>query len=188
MPGDRARRRKLLLETDRLIVGELEAEQLEGLLPVFQSRPEYLQMVEGTSGVPGLYDLSKLRRDWWLAQQMPGRRMCGIYVKPSQAAVGVLDFIEESNSDGHPWVGLLMIHAAHGRQGYAREALDALLDHGRSLGWTAIRVGVLERNEAGLSFARAMRFRPVAHGGESSDQEVLIMELAWERGSEDSVP
>lgn len=173
----------LLLETDRLILADVEPEQLPELLEVFLSQTDYLELTELTAGERGLYDLSKLRRDWHIAQITPGRHMLGIYVKPSQAAVGVMDFMAESPSDGMPWLGLLLIHGAHQGRGLAAEALQALLAHGREEGWRVLRAGVLAANQAGLGFARRMGFREVGSGRETGGErgaEVVILELAVE--------
>lgn len=171
----------LLLETERLIIAQARPEQLPDLLPVFLSHPGYLQLAEGTAGQPGLYDISKLQRDWQVANITPGRWLAGIYVKPQQVAVGVLDFMEENPGDGLPWVGLLMVHAEHQGRGYAREALGALLERGRRRGWTVLRAGILRQNRAGLAFARRMGFREVGGGrevGATGGAPTVILELS----------
>lgn len=104
-----------------------------------------------------------------MAKISPGRWLSGIYVKPSQVAVGVLDFMEESPGDGLPWVGLLMVHAEHQGRGYAREALGALLERGRKRGWRALRVAVLRHNRAGLAFARRLGFQEVGASSSAPD-------------------
>ena len=42
-----------MLETERLVLREIEAEDLPALLPVYRSNPDYLALTEGPDG----YDL-----------------------------------------------------------------------------------------------------------------------------------
>ncbi len=145
-------------QTRRLVVAPLAADELPDALSAYASRPEHLALVEGSAAEPGRYDLAMLERDWAIAQATPGRVFAGIRLRASGELVGVLDWLDPNPADGLPWVGLVLVAAAHGRRGYAREAVEGLLAH---TGWTAVREGVIAGNEAGLALARALGFRPL---------------------------
>ncbi len=141
-----------MLETERLVLREVEADDLPALLPVYRSNPDYLALTEGPDG----YDLAKLERDWHLAQVTPGRQMLALVLKESGEVVGVLDYLDANPSDATPWIGLVIVHEKVQRRGLAAEALRALLDR-----WPVVRAGVIEGNERGLGLVRRLGFREV---------------------------
>jgi hypothetical protein len=98
-------------ETERLLVGDLEEGDLAAALEVFLSNPSYLELTDGSAGEPGRYDLGMLRRDFVLARISPGRHLAGIWTREPRELVGVLDWLEQHESDGLPWMGLLMVRA-----------------------------------------------------------------------------
>ena len=89
--------------------------------------------------------------------------------------------MDENPNDGAPWVGLVMVHAAHQRSGLAAEALHGLAEHGREHGWTRLREGVIEGNDAGMALARAVGMREVErkpHRIAAGERELAVMEVA----------
>lgn len=149
-------------ETRRLLVRRLREDDLEAILPVHTSNPDYLELTEGSGGQPGRYDLEMLQRDYVIAQMTPGRCLAGIFLKPTGEAVGVLDWMEENPSDGKPWIGLLMVHADHQRQRIASEAFRGLAEWLRARRFDVVRAGVIERDAAGRAFATSLGFELVA--------------------------
>ena len=149
------------LESERLLIREMTADDLEKVLPVYLSNPDFLQQMEGSEGEAGRYDLQRWQRDWHIAQLMPGRHTLACYLKETGEAVGYVEFLEE-HDDGAPWIGVLTIHSAHQRQGLGTEAFQRLIAHFREeYGWPLIRAGVLEGNEAGRGFAQHLGFQPI---------------------------
>lgn len=153
---------ELAFETDRLVVRELLEEDLEPLLRVYASNPDYLAPTEGSAGQPGRYDLEMLKRDLHIAHITPGRWMAGLFLKPSGEAVGVLDWMQKNPSDGKPWIGLLMVRADLHRQGLATEAFKGLAAELLTAGCAVVRAGVIKRNPAGLALTQRLGFRPVS--------------------------
>jgi RimJ/RimL family protein N-acetyltransferase len=97
------------------------------------------------------------------------------------ACVGVLDWMDENPNDGAPWLGLIMIHADRQHLGLAGEAVAGLAEHGRAAGWTRLREGVLEGNDAGMALARSAGMDEVErkrHRVAAGDRELAVMELA----------
>ncbi|HLI07671.1 MAG TPA: GNAT family N-acetyltransferase [Ktedonobacteraceae bacterium] len=148
-------------ESERLSIREITAHDVEKVLPVHLSNPDFLQQMEGSEGEAGRYDLQRWQRDWQIAQMMPGRHTLACYLKKTGEAVGYVEYLEE-HDDGAPWIGVLTIHRAHQRQGLGTEAFQHLIAHFRAeYGWSRLRAGVLEHNEAGLGFARHLGFQPI---------------------------
>jgi hypothetical protein len=51
----------IAVESERLTIRELTAEDLPLLMPVHLSKPEFLALVEGSEGEAGRYDLARWR-------------------------------------------------------------------------------------------------------------------------------
>ena len=151
------------LESERLRIRELTADDLEAILPVHLSNPDFLELMEGSEGNAGRYDLERWQRDWYIAQLMPGRHMLGCYLKDSNGAVGFSEYMEEVEEDnGQPWIGVLSISKAYQRQGLGTEILYCLLKHFRQdYGWSHIHGGVLAQNKPALAFAEHAGFQPI---------------------------
>ena len=166
-------------ETPRLVVREPRAEDLDALLEVYASNPDYLELTEGSGGEPGRYDRDMLERDVGVAQLTPGRRLAGIFLRDGGDAVGVLDWMEANPTDGIPWVGLLIIRRDRQRHGLASEAFAGLANELRARGQNAIRAGVIDRNPEGHALVHRLGFEPVSRTTMrmTAEEEVTIFEL-----------
>lgn len=171
-------------ETERLVVRELEEDDLDAILPVYLSNPGYLALTEGSGGEPGRYDLEMLRRDLALAWLTPGRRVAGLFLREGGEAVGVLDWMEESPSDGKPWIGLVIVRADRQRQGLASEAVEGLAGRLRELGREVVRAGTIGRNPGARALARRLGFEPISTTVRrmASEEEVVVLERALRQG------
>lgn len=151
------------VESNRLVIRELDGDDLSEVLPIFLSNPKQRELTEGSGGIVGQYDLSMLERDWHIGQMM-GRHMLGLYRKLEHVPVGIIDYLTENPSDGLPWIGVIEIHADHQRKGLAREAIEGFLEHfSAKYGWSCVRTGVPEENNPGRALAQALNFEPVKH-------------------------
>jgi RimJ/RimL family protein N-acetyltransferase len=143
------------IETERLMMGQVKEGELEELLDVFGSNPEYLAWTEGDE-----YDLDALQRDWHVAEITPGRHMLRLREKETGVLVGALEYLELNERDGHPWIGLIIVRDDRKRQGFAGEAMSAMIEQLR-MSWAApIRMAVIARNEAGMRLALSLGFNP----------------------------
>lgn len=167
----------LTLASPRLVIREAQPDDLPGLLPVYLSNPAFVAMSEGSAGESGYFDLEMLQRDWHVQTQMLGAAMLGIYLKETGEAVGMAGYLAENPSDGYPWLGLLMIHADHQRQGLGSEAYAHLAAYfAGELGWTALRLGVLRDNAPARTFWDRLGFRHVRDATNSNGHPVLVFE------------
>jgi RimJ/RimL family protein N-acetyltransferase len=149
------------IETERLVLEPVADGDLAELHAVYASNPEYLAMTEGPPGELGRYDLGMLERDVAIARLTPGRQLLMVRLGATGAIVGLLDWVDESSSDGYPWLGLVLVHADHKREGLATEAIEGLLAELANAGVEAIRAGVLPGNEAGEGLTAALGFEVV---------------------------
>jgi RimJ/RimL family protein N-acetyltransferase len=149
------------LETERLVLEPAHDDDMPELLEVYTSNPAYLAMTEGSAGEPGHYDLGMLERDVAVARMTPGRQVLVLRLRDEGGIVGVLDWVDESSSDGYPWIGLVLVHAERQREGLASEAVEALLAELARNGVQAIRAGVLPGNDAGARLTAALGFARV---------------------------
>jgi len=170
-----------VFETARLTAAEVTEEDVPELLDVYLSNPGYLELTEGSGGVAGAYDRGMLERDLAMSALTPGRHTAALRLRDDGACVGVLDWMDENPNDGAPWLGLVMIHADRQQQGLAAEAIAGLADHGRREGWTRLREGVIDGNDAGMALALATGMREVEHRAHriaAGNCELAVMELA----------
>jgi RimJ/RimL family protein N-acetyltransferase len=86
--------------------------------------------------------------------------MLAIRERGTSELVGVIDYLEINDQDGHPWIGLIMVHADRQGEGIAGEAMLAVCEH-VNLNWASpVRIGVIEQNRAGLALAVSLGFQP----------------------------
>jgi RimJ/RimL family protein N-acetyltransferase len=156
------------LETSRIRLRDATGDDLSQLITVMTGNTAFLQMTEGSAGEAGIYDLARLQRDWTIAQMMPGRHVLGGYLKESGEPVAYVDYMDE-NDDGLPWIGTLIIHVRHQRQGLGSEVFHTLTQHGQAThGWTSLRAGVLQSNAPALAFVSHLGFHPVGETEQTS--------------------
>lgn len=159
-----------------MLLREVDTGDLEDLHRVFASNSDFLRLREEMAA----YDLESVTRYWEIAALDPGRHILLIVHKDTGIAIGLLDFIEQSPTDGRPWIGLVMIHVDHQRQGFGTDAVLAVTDHVRSGEHGGVHMAVIERNEKGLTFARHIGFEAYGQGGaiaEGTDERVTLMKL-----------
>jgi RimJ/RimL family protein N-acetyltransferase len=167
------------LESARLVIREVAPDDLPLLLPVYLSNPEYVAQSEGSRGEAGYFDLEMFQRDWQIAQMTPGRHMLGMYLKETNEAVGLADFLEEDPEDGQPWLGFLMIARAHQRQRLGTEAFTCLAGYFKNhYGWPSLRVGVMKANTGALVFWRRLGFQETPTDDDAAGKRHVTLQRA----------
>jgi RimJ/RimL family protein N-acetyltransferase len=146
----------VFLETEHLTLATATERDLPALVEVYTSNPDYVSVMEGPDG----YSLAKLQRDWHVAG-VTGRTMLTIRCKQDGAPIGTAEFLDENPSDGHPWLGLLLIRGDLQGQGYGSEALDVLLDYfGKERCWPIVRLAVKQQDQRAMRFWQRHGFTP----------------------------
>jgi RimJ/RimL family protein N-acetyltransferase len=172
-------------DTSRLRVVDAASVDLEALLEVYLSNPRTLAVTEGSAGEPGRYDRGMLERDLWIAGMEPERTSAALVLASSGEPVGAMDWVERHPERDIPWLGMLMLHADHQRQGLGREALEGLAVHGRSRGWKALGAGCLSddgRARAFLTACGLAQTGETSHGFAAGTRPVALWRLGLERG------
>lgn len=171
----------------RLVLDEVNDDDLGAMVEVFQSNPEFLDRREGTSGVVGLYDRSKLGRDLAVAAVDPAREMLAVRTQRGMAPIGVVDLLRKHPDDGIPWLGVVVIHTDQQREGYGREVVSAIVSWMRDeLRATVIDAAVDEDDEQARAFLSALGFEEVRRRwrrGPNGEVVVSVQERAT-RGAE----
>ena len=173
-------------ETPRLRVVEAASVDIEALLEVYLSNPRTLAVTEGSAGEPGRYDRGMLERDLWIAGMEPERTAAALMLSSSDEPVGAIDWVERHPERDIPWLGMLMLHADHQRQGLGREALDGLAAHGRARGWKSLGAGCLSDDSRAAAFLTAcglMRTGETAHQFAAGTRRVALWWLELAPGS-----
>jgi len=147
-----------MFETERLTVAPIGDGYLNDLYLVYLSNPDYLHITEGITDGVGVYTRDQMLRDLQVAE-WTGRTPLGVIRREDRKLIGILEYWERSDTDGMPWLGLLMIRRDCQRRGFGREAAKGFLRWAADRGWPEVRLGVVEDNRAALSFWRALGFR-----------------------------
>jgi RimJ/RimL family protein N-acetyltransferase len=143
---------------------------------VFLANEDYLRWTEG-----GAYDLEKLQRDWHVATVSPGRHMLALRERDGGELVGVLEYLDNNDHDGHPWIGLIMIRPERQREGFASEAMEAACER-IGMNWASpIRLAVIEDNEAGIGLAASLGFERYGETEQYMDAGLVRLVLMQRR-------
>lgn len=122
------------------MLAEATPEDVDGLLAVALSNPDFLGDHEGSAGEPGLFDRGMLERDLAVAWMDPARHPLTVRLKNDPTRIiGWAEVLDEHPSDLVPWVGLLEVHRDDQRCGYGREAAQAIVAWARDRGAPAPR-------------------------------------------------
>jgi RimJ/RimL family protein N-acetyltransferase len=105
--------------------------------------------------------------------------MLALRDKEEGEIVGVLEYLEANDRDGHPWIGLIMMDAAHQREGLAGEAMTAVCEH-INFNWASpVRLAVIDENGAGVALAISLGFQPYGETFQDlgdGEQRLVLME------------
>jgi len=152
---------RLPLTTPRLVLDELDDDDLTGILDVALSNPAFLATHEGSGGEPGRFDLDMLARDLAVADADPARHVLVIRDRDDSTVLGWAETLDRHPRDDVPWIGLLELHADQQRRGLGREAAQAIADWYRSQGESRLRLGVDDGNERAAAFWGALGYERV---------------------------
>jgi RimJ/RimL family protein N-acetyltransferase len=143
---------------ERLRVRPALRQDLLTLLPVYASNAAFLSLTEVHSD----YALADLERDLDDVERTPGCHLLAAFGPSDGQAVGVVEVLEQNPADGLPWIGLLMVHGRLQRQGIGGALARGVAATGcAALGWTRVRLCVLDENRPALSFWRGLGFQKV---------------------------
>jgi GNAT superfamily N-acetyltransferase len=140
------------LTTERLDLSTPADVDLDGLLAVVHSNPEFLATHTAADGDRTGYDRSMLEDDLSDAAANPARHPLVIQLLTTREVIGWAELLDEHPRDKLPWLGLLEFRADQQRHGYGVEATRALVRWARTSGAPAHRVGVDDGNDRAFTF------------------------------------
>ncbi|MCM2412597.1 GNAT family N-acetyltransferase [Streptomyces sp. RKAG290] len=74
---------------------------------------------------------------------------------------GILCLLDRHPTDGHPWIGLLMVHGSLRREGIGRLLASWAEERFREEGRDGIRLAVLENNPGALTFWSSLGWQEI---------------------------
>jgi RimJ/RimL family protein N-acetyltransferase len=143
------------LETDRLVIKSLIESDTPAVLKVYQGSKDFfdLQTTEEPS--------SELIRSELAQAEKQGREFAGILRRASNDLIGVISFVSKNfqGQADYAWISLLLIRISDRRQGFGREAYQAIEQFIFS-DPTVQRIGhaLLPQFDPSLKFAEALGF------------------------------
>ncbi|MGG1660448.1 N-acetyltransferase family protein [Brevibacillus sp. NRS-1366] len=125
------------------------------LLLVYNSNPDYMEYANGQRQVTIQTVLEDHEENLSFADSYA---FC-LREATGGAIVGIAQFILCNPRDGHPWLGLIMLHSRYQKKGYAKEFLDHLIRWYQENGYHCLHLGVLAKNQRVVPFYEKYGFR-----------------------------
>lgn len=125
------------------------------LLDLYNSNPDYMECAYGKRVVT----LDTVQRDDEDNRKFAGSYNLCIRHARTRRLIGIAQFILQNPRDGHPWLGLIMLHANSQGKGYAKEFLDTLIAWYQENGYSSLHLAVLEKNRKVVPFYEKYGFR-----------------------------
>lgn len=94
---------------------------------------------------------------------VPGAQVLVARSEGRAVGVGVTLDQHPDPADPDPWIGLLMVDARQQRAGHGREFASRVEERFRAAGRTGVRLAVLDGNDTGLAFWRALGYEVIDH-------------------------
>jgi RimJ/RimL family protein N-acetyltransferase len=165
----------LLLETERLIIRELDEANADIVLPVYLNSADYLD-----TQTPDEPSIEMVRDD--LRSPRQGSVFCGIFQRDTQQPIGVISFVPHSfrGQRDYAWLSLLMIQENDRLEGYGAEAYRAV--EGFIFGDPEVtRIGTLliPQFDASLRFAEKMGFKRAGGPFKQARLGCIFVKSAW---------
>jgi RimJ/RimL family protein N-acetyltransferase len=136
------------IETARLLIDPVQSDSdPDEFLAIFNSNPGYLEASEGKRR----YERADAEMYLYAETSRENGRCVEIRLRPDRTLIGTAALLVP-NSDGFPWIGLLIVSAERQGEGLGREASHALEAALAIEGWVSVRLGVLKSNERALPF------------------------------------
>ena len=125
------------------------------LLDVYNSNPDYMEWAYGKRVVT----LETVKQDHDDNLALDDSYSVSIRDADTRSLIGISQFILRNPRDGHPWLGLIMLHANSQGKGYATEFLDTLISWYAENGYSSLHLAVLEKNRKVMPFYEKYGFR-----------------------------
>jgi GNAT superfamily N-acetyltransferase len=134
------------------------ADETAEVVGLYASNPEYCLAA-------GEYDPERLPADRVEAdlREESGTEGCEVLVARDgqDRIVGLLCLLDRHPTDGHPWIGLLLVHGSLHRRGVGRQLAEMVEERFRHEGREGLRLAVLENTPASLAFWTSLGWQEI---------------------------
>jgi RimJ/RimL family protein N-acetyltransferase len=128
-----------------------ESDRPEEFLDLFNSNPDFIEASEQFTGKRS-YDLSEAEKYLWVETTQENSRCLAIRLRETGELAGTACLLVPHHNEPYPWIGLLLIHGQHQRQGLGTEAAVSIQEALAREGWPEVRLGVLQANPGARRF------------------------------------
>lgn len=130
---------------------------LEEVLDIYNTNAEYFKISSGKK--PSIETIIEDKNELPPSLKMEDKNYK--LIKKDGLNIGIVDYLEGYPAEDIVYIGLLMIHGDHHRQGYGRAFIDKFARDMKSKGYKILRLGVLKQNKKTFKFWTKMGFRSV---------------------------
>ncbi|MDX2565513.1 GNAT family N-acetyltransferase [Streptomyces sp. TX20-6-3] len=137
------------------------AQEISAVVDLYASNPEYCRAA-------GEYDPDGVRPEQVESDLREEVRTDGCEVliarDEQRTVVGLLSLLHQHPKDGHPWIGMLIVHGGMQRRGLGRQLAGSVEDRFRAAGEDDLRLCVLDSMASSLAFWTALGWQEVRRG------------------------
>ncbi|MFC5910063.1 GNAT family N-acetyltransferase [Streptacidiphilus monticola] len=132
-------------------------DEISAVVDLYRTNPGYCR-------ASGEYDPDEVRADQVEADLREEAEQSEVLLArdPDGRIVGLLCLLPEHPRDGHPWIGLLLVHGDLHGQGLGRGLAVLAEERFRTHPSGGLRLAVLENNPSALAFWTALGWREIA--------------------------
>ncbi|MFF3412242.1 GNAT family N-acetyltransferase [Streptomyces sp. NPDC002742] len=147
-------------------------EEVTEVVGLYMSNPEYCRAT-------GEYDPERVPADRVEADLREEAETAGCEVllarEGQDRIVGLVCLLDRHPTDGHPWIGLLLVHGSLRRHGVGRRLAGLMEERFRREGREGVRLAVLENNPAALAFWRSLGWQEIDRRPDRRHQRPCIV-------------
>jgi GNAT superfamily N-acetyltransferase len=151
------------------VANPLSPESIQVQASILNSQPAFNMMVVHQAYLAPPELLEENKQNLAMGEKM-------LYIKTDHQHVGLITYLPEYTGDHQPWIGLLVVHQQHNRQGIGREAVRELEQLLQQEGIHRIRLAVQLGNTAGEAFWTNNGFTLIRIATDNHNNEVGVYE------------
>lgn len=158
------------IETSRLVITDAKMEECDKLQKIGEGW-ENKVLVEGEPFESGYIRRCLVEGDLppILNASQLNYRLKSIFLKENEVLIGFSDLYLGYPSDNTAWISLMVLDSHFRGNGYAKEAMDAIAQECRVIGFKKIGIGVYLKNWPALKFWTTIGFDKIT--GISGDED-----------------
>ncbi|MBO0918306.1 GNAT family N-acetyltransferase [Streptomyces laculatispora] len=149
------------------------AEEIAEVVDLYASNPEYWRAAGEHD--PEHIDPDRVEAD---LRAEAGTEGCEVLLARDRQGrlVGLLCLLDRHPTDGHPWIGLLMVHGGSRRKGIGRMLAGLVEERFRGEERNGVRLAVLENNPAALTFWSSLGWQEIDRRADRQhDRPCIVM-------------